>query len=71
MYIGNHMIYRDIVENDTKIRVEDTDDINKFISRNELLGDNCKGKEVTTLPKLKTSILQVIYHLGYLHKSIE
>ena len=70
MYIGNHMIYRDIVENDTKIRVEDTDDINKFISRNELLGDNCRGKEVITLPKLKTSILQVIYHLGYLHKSI-
>ena len=66
----DHMIYCDIVVNDTQIRVEDPDDINRFITQNESsLGsrDNYRGKEVTTLPKMKTCILEVIYHLGYLH----
>ena len=35
MFIGNHMIYRDIVVNDMQITVEDPDDINKFITKNE------------------------------------
>ena len=35
MFIGNHMIYRDIVVNDIQITVEDPDDINKFITKNE------------------------------------
>ena len=34
-FIGNHMIYRDIVVNNTQVRVEAPDDINKFIVRNE------------------------------------
>ena len=66
----DHMIYCDIVVNDTQIRVEDPDDINRFITQNESSlesRDNYRGKEVNTLPKMKTCILEVIYHLGYLH----
>ena len=47
LFIGNHMIYRDIIVNDMQIRVEAPDDINKFIARNELFSvsrDNCKEK---------------------------
>ena len=69
MFIGNHMIYRDIIVNNMQIRVEAPDDVDKFIAQNELFsyqGITIEGREVTTLTKLKTSILKVICPLGYL-----
>ena len=47
MFIGNHMIFRDIIVNDMQIRVEAPDDIDKFIAQNEsflVSADYCRGE---------------------------
>ena len=59
MFIGNHMIYRDIIANDMKIRVEAPDDIKDYILKNESFsrsGDKCKGEGGDYIMKMRTNI---------------